>query len=122
MDAEAKLEKVSFRNYVLNADMHIERFKIREVASLVEGIDESSLEFLVNALTELILNEDLAKKLKGGIHLPIIFDFEQTSGEVVFEKDRLRISADYCYGEMCRTATVSENKDHTIDYYDVVQG
>ncbi|KHJ76240.1 hypothetical protein OESDEN_24140 [Oesophagostomum dentatum] len=46
--------------------MHIERFKIREVASLVDGIDEGSLEFLVNALTELILNEDMAKKLKGG--------------------------------------------------------
>lgn len=72
--------------------MHIERFKIREVnkrnfpfyivfsritttfkiyffikvASLVDGIDEGSLEFLVNALTELILNEDMAKKLRGG--------------------------------------------------------
>ncbi|VDO24630.1 unnamed protein product [Heligmosomoides polygyrus] len=61
--------QISFRNYVLNADMHIERFKIREVASLVDGIDESSLEFLVNALTELILNEDMAKKLKGGIYI-----------------------------------------------------
>lgn len=122
MDAEVKLEKISFRNYVLNADMHIERFKIREVASLVDGIDESSLEFLVNALTELILNEDMAKKLKGGIHLPIIFDFEQTSAEVAFEKDRIRISADYCYGETCRKATLSENTDNVIDYYDVVQG
>ncbi|WKY14624.1 hypothetical protein Q1695_000283 [Nippostrongylus brasiliensis] len=136
MDAEAKLEKagchvgttlpvdhgVAFRNYILNADMHIERFKIREVASLVEGIDASSLEFLVNALTELILNEDMAKKLKGGIHLPIIFDFEQTSADVVFEKDRIRISADYCYGETCRKATLAENTDNAIDYYDVVQG
>ncbi|EPB77363.1 LBP / BPI / CETP family protein [Ancylostoma ceylanicum] len=113
---------VAFRNYVLHADMHIERFKIREVASLVDGIDEGSLEFLVNALTELILNEDMAKKLKGGIHLPIIFDFEQSSSEVVFEKDRIRISADYCYGDSCRTATVAESKDNAIDYYDVVQG
>ena len=33
----------------------------------MEGIDENSLEFLVNALTELILNEDMAGKLKGEI-------------------------------------------------------
>ena len=32
----------------------------------MDGIDEGSLEFLVNALTELILNEDMSKKLKGG--------------------------------------------------------
>lgn len=57
-----------------------------------------------------------------GIHLPIIFDFEQSSSEVVFEKDRIRISADYCYGDTCRTATVAESKDNAIDYYDVVQG
>ena len=66
MNAEVKLDKVTFKNYVLYADLRIEKFKIAEVASLVEGIDEHSLEFLVNALTELILNEDMAKKLKGG--------------------------------------------------------
>ncbi|KAJ1367894.1 hypothetical protein KIN20_028916 [Parelaphostrongylus tenuis] len=114
--------QVRFHNYVLHADMHIERFKIREVASLVDGIDEGSLEFLVNALTELILNEDMAKKLTGGIHLPIIFDFEQTASEVVLEKDRIRISADYCFGDVCKSATLSENKDSIVDYYDVVQG
>ncbi|KJH41088.1 hypothetical protein DICVIV_12944 [Dictyocaulus viviparus] len=61
MDAE-----VVFQNYVLHANMNIDRFVIREVSSLVDGIDEGSLEFLVNALTELILNEDMAKKLNGG--------------------------------------------------------
>lgn len=66
MNAEVKLDKVSFKNYVFHGDMRIEKFKIAEVASLVEGIDEHSLEFLVNALTELILNDDMAKKLKGG--------------------------------------------------------
>ncbi|VDM76916.1 unnamed protein product [Strongylus vulgaris] len=106
-------------NATIYIDSRVDAFV--QVASLVDGIDEGSLEFLVNALTELILNEDMAKKLKGGIHLPIIFDFEQSSSEVVFEKDRLRISADYCYGDICRT-TVAENKDNTIDYYDVVQG
>ncbi|CAI4226922.1 unnamed protein product [Auanema sp. JU1783] len=121
MNAEIKLDKVSFSNYVLNADMHIEKFKIDEVASLVDGIDENSLEFLVNALTELILNEDMAKKLRGGIHLPIIFDFEQTTSEVAFENDRIRISADYCYGDKCKSS-LAENKDANIDYYDVVQG
>ncbi|ETN84919.1 hypothetical protein NECAME_01479 [Necator americanus] len=57
MDAEAKLEKFSF---------FLHFFHVSRVASLVDGIDEGSLEFLVNALTELILNEDMAKKLKGG--------------------------------------------------------
>ncbi|EYB87432.1 hypothetical protein Y032_0263g602 [Ancylostoma ceylanicum] len=107
-------------NATIYIDSRVDAFV--QVASLVDGIDEGSLEFLVNALTELILNEDMAKKLKGGIHLPIIFDFEQSSSEVVFEKDRIRISADYCYGDSCRTATVAESKDNAIDYYDVVQG
>lgn len=40
---------------------------ITQVASLVEGIDKSSLEFLVNALTELILQEEMATKLKGNL-------------------------------------------------------
>ncbi|KHJ99622.1 hypothetical protein OESDEN_00393 [Oesophagostomum dentatum] len=112
----------AFVQNLLLKKLCISNINSSQVASLVDGIDEGSLEFLVNALTELILNEDMAKKLKGGIHLPIIFDFEQASSEVVFEKDRIRISADYCYGDACRTATVAENKDNAIDYYDVVQG
>lgn len=51
----------------------------------MDGIDEGSLEFLVNALTELILNEDMAKKLKSGIQLPIMFDYTQQIGQVNFE-------------------------------------
>lgn len=56
-----------------------------QVASLVDGIDEGSLEFLVNALTELILNEDMAKKLKSGIQLPIMFDYTQQAANVSIE-------------------------------------
>uniref|UniRef100_A0A0K0D862 HU-HIG domain-containing protein n=1 Tax=Angiostrongylus cantonensis TaxID=6313 RepID=A0A0K0D862_ANGCA len=103
--------------------MHIERFKIREVSSLVDGIDEGSLEFLVNALTELILNEDMARKLTGGKFW--LFGFgkrKETKKKVIFEKDRIRISADYCFGDLCKSATLSENKDSVVDYYDVIQG
>ncbi|PAV80910.1 hypothetical protein WR25_06905 [Diploscapter pachys] len=121
MNADVKLEKVRFTNYVLHADMHIEKFKISEVASLVDGIDEGSLEFLVNALTELILNEDMSKKLKGGIHLPIIFDYDQHSSEVMFEEGRIRISTDFCFGEKCKAPIpISEQKDNNADYYDSV--
>ncbi|VDO42160.1 unnamed protein product [Haemonchus placei] len=74
MEAEAKLEKLSSTDSLtFNLRTHLISIPLLaltswnfQVASLVEGIDESSLEFLVNALTELILNEDLAKKLKGG--------------------------------------------------------
>lgn len=36
------------------------------MVSLVEGIDAGSIEFLINALNELIIAEDMAKKLKDG--------------------------------------------------------
>ncbi|KAE9418323.1 hypothetical protein Angca_001214, partial [Angiostrongylus cantonensis] len=130
MDAEVRLEKLLIRfgltkNIIVFSHYF---FLFLKVSSLVDGIDEGSLEFLVNALTELILNEDMARKLTGGkfwlfgIHLPIIFDFEQTTSEVIFEKDRIRISADYCFGDLCKSATLSENKDSVVDYYDVIQG
>lgn len=47
-----------------------------------QGIDGGSIEFLVNALNELIISEDIAKKLKDGIRMPILLDFEQTAAEV----------------------------------------
>lgn len=53
-----------------------------------------------------------------GIKLPIVFDFIQRSSEVVFEKDRIRISADYCFDENCND--FAENKDE-IDYYDNIR-
>uniref|UniRef100_A0A0R3PFT1 BPI2 domain-containing protein n=1 Tax=Angiostrongylus costaricensis TaxID=334426 RepID=A0A0R3PFT1_ANGCS len=122
MDAEVKLENYPFRPYKKQYCFLSLILSLLKVSSLVDGIDEGSLEFLVNALTELILNEDMATKLTGGIHLPIIFDFEQTTSEVIFEKDRIRISADYCFGDLCKSATLSENKDNVVDYYDVIQG
>jgi len=49
--------------------MNIESFKITNVVSLVEGIDETSIEFLISALNELIINEEISKKLKDGMFL-----------------------------------------------------
>ncbi|GMT34010.1 hypothetical protein PFISCL1PPCAC_25307 [Pristionchus fissidentatus] len=122
MAVEIKLEEPKFKDYVLSAKMHIEKFTINEVASLVEGIDKSSLEFLVNALTELILQEEMASKLKG-VRMPIMFDFDQRWAEVAYEQDRIRISADYCYGAKCAAPpTLAESKDAaSIDYYDSVK-
>lgn len=118
MNAEVKMDKVSFKDFVLHAEMRIDKFKISDVASLVDGIDEGSLEFLVNALTELILNEDMAQKLKDGIQLPIMFDYAQESSEVVFENDLMRLSANFCTSDKC--STTAANKDTNIDYYDTV--
>ncbi|CAB3401215.1 unnamed protein product [Caenorhabditis bovis] len=120
MNAEVKLDKVSFKDFVLHGEMRIDKFKIADVASLVDGIDEGSLEFLVNALTELILNEDMAKKLKGGIQLPIMFDYTQQTAQVEFENGYIHIGADYCATEKC--STVADSKDTNVDYYDTVQG
>ncbi|CAD6185241.1 unnamed protein product [Caenorhabditis auriculariae] len=120
MNAEVKFDKVNFKNFVLHADMRIDKFKISDVASLVDGIDEGSLEFLVNALTELILNEDMAKKLRGGVQLPIMFDYTQMGSQVEFEDDLIHISADFCSAEKC--TTTADSKDMNVDYYDTVQG
>lgn len=53
-----------------------------------------------------------------GIKLPILFDFTQKSAQVMFEKDRIRIAADFCFDQQCNANTVSENND--FDYYDSV--
>lgn len=47
--------------------MRIEQFKIVDVVSLVDGIDSKSLEFLVGALNELFIGDDVAKKLSDGM-------------------------------------------------------
>ncbi|CCD63413.1 Lipid-binding serum glycoprotein C-terminal domain-containing protein [Caenorhabditis elegans] len=120
MNAEVKLDKPSFKDFVLHGELRIDKFKVSDVASLVDGIDEGSLEFLVNALTELILNEDMAKKLKSGIQLPIMFDYTQQAANVSIEDDMLHISADFCATDKC--ATTADNKDTDVDYYDTVQG
>uniref|UniRef100_A0A0M3I1K9 BPI2 domain-containing protein n=1 Tax=Ascaris lumbricoides TaxID=6252 RepID=A0A0M3I1K9_ASCLU len=118
MSVELILKKVIFKNYALIAEMRIDKFHIYDVVSLVDGIDATSLEFLVSALNELIIGDDIAKLLQDGIKLPIVFDFIQRSSEVVFEKDRIRISADYCFDENCND--FAENKDE-IDYYDNIR-
>lgn len=66
MMAELKLEKSIFQNYSLTSEMRIDKFKIFDVISLIDGIDETSLEFLVSALNELLIGDDVAKKLSKG--------------------------------------------------------
>ncbi|TKR79834.1 hypothetical protein L596_013997 [Steinernema carpocapsae] len=119
MLAELKLDKPAFKDYSLTAEFKIDKFKIGNVVSLVDGIDANSLEFLVNALNELIIADDMAKKLKSGIKFPILFDFEQFSSEVKFEKDRMSIGVDFCYDQGCN-AKLDESKDAQPDYYDSV--
>ncbi|VDK73835.1 unnamed protein product [Gongylonema pulchrum] len=66
MMAELILTKAAFRNYTLTAEMRIDKFKIFDVVSLIDGIDATSLEFLVSALNELIIGDDVAQKLSDG--------------------------------------------------------
>uniref|UniRef100_A0A915Q7P6 Lipid-binding serum glycoprotein C-terminal domain-containing protein n=1 Tax=Setaria digitata TaxID=48799 RepID=A0A915Q7P6_9BILA len=118
MMAELKLEKATFQNYTFTSQMRIDKFKIFDVISLIHGIDETSLEFLVSALNELLIGDDVGKKLSGGIKLPILFDFVQKSADVVFEKDRMRITVDFCFDHNCSPNLVAESND--FDYYDSV--
>ncbi|KAI6243971.1 putative lipid-binding protein OBI-1 [Aphelenchoides fujianensis] len=113
------------RKKQLAGELNIENFKLSDVVSLVEGIDASSIEFLITALNDLIINEDVAKKLKDGLKLPIIFDFEQTNSTVLFEKDRIVIGADFCFDENCKVAVASvaaakaeQSEDMDVNYYD----
>ena len=48
-----------------------------------------------------------------------MLDFMQKSAELVFEKDMLRISTEFCFEPNC--GTIAESKDE-MDYYDAVQG
>ncbi|VDD96416.1 unnamed protein product [Enterobius vermicularis] len=118
MTVDVSLTKFAFKDYELTTVMKIEKFKIFDIVSTVDGIDAQSLEFLVSALNELVIADDLAKKLKGGIKLPIMLDFPQKSADVVVEKDALRISVNFCYEQNCDS--IAENKDD-IDYYDAVK-
>ncbi|VDK89252.1 unnamed protein product [Litomosoides sigmodontis] len=118
MLAELKLEKSAFRNFSFTSEMRIDKFKIFDVISLIDGIDETSLEFLVSALNELVIADDVAKKLRTGIKMPILFDFAQKSADVIFEKDRMRIAIDFCFDQNCSKKSVAESND--FDYYDNV--
>jgi hypothetical protein len=61
------MSKIKFKDYTLTGALNIESFKISDVVSLVEGIDAGSIEFLINALNDLIINDDITKKLKDGM-------------------------------------------------------
>lgn len=47
-------------------------------------------------------------------------DFEQLSGKVYFEKDRITIGADYCFEEQCKhiASKIGQNQDSDVNYYD----
>jgi hypothetical protein len=58
-----------------------------------------------------------------GIKFPIVFDYEQSASQVVFEKDRMLIHADYCFEEGCKLqptspGKVDQNQDMDVNYYD----
>jgi hypothetical protein len=67
MLAELQMHKIKFKDYTLTGTLSIDSFKISDVVSLVEGIDAGSIEFLITALNDLIINEDITKKLKDGL-------------------------------------------------------
>uniref|UniRef100_A0AC35UD12 BPI2 domain-containing protein n=1 Tax=Rhabditophanes sp. KR3021 TaxID=114890 RepID=A0AC35UD12_9BILA len=125
MFAEISLQKPSFKDYSFNGQLKIEKTKISNVVSLVDGINADSLEFLVNALNELFIADEMMKKLKDGIKLPIILDFEQKKSEVTFLEDKMMISADYCFDEGCKASVgaghLQASTDTDASYYDVVQ-
>lgn len=63
--------------------------------------------------------------------MPIIFDFEQVSAEIHFERNKLWIGADYCFEESCKRFTtanqnrnnvsgrVGQSSDMDVNYYDI---
>ncbi|CAG9533210.1 unnamed protein product [Cercopithifilaria johnstoni] len=118
MMAELKIERSNFQNYSLTSDMRVDKFRIFDVISLVDGIDETSLEFLVSALNELLIASDVARKLSDGIKMPILFDFAQKSTNIIFEKDRIRIAIDFCLEQICSESSIAESND--FDYYDSI--
>ncbi|CEF62006.1 Lipid-binding serum glycoprotein, C-terminal domain and Bactericidal permeability-increasing protein, alpha/beta domain-containing protein [Strongyloides ratti] len=124
MYAELSLQKINFKDYVLNGQLKIDKTKISNVVSLIDGITSESLEFLVNALNELFIADEMLKKLQSGIKLPIVLDFEQKSSSITFEENKIVISADYCFEDNCKTSegALSASTDQDANYYDVVEG
>lgn len=72
MLAEFTLNKVTFKDYTLKAELLMDSFNITNVVTSVKGIDAASIEFLITALNDLIIAENMAKKLKEGIYLNFI--------------------------------------------------
>ncbi|KAL3089688.1 hypothetical protein niasHT_020467 [Heterodera trifolii] len=135
MRAKLQLQNTTFVNYVFSAELSIDTFDITNVVSLVDGIDAGSIEFLVNALNELIIADDMRHKLKEGVRLPVLLDFEQFGpGDVHLEDGSLVLSADLCFDELCKRTPANElgkqsrenggntmsNVDMDANYYDSV--
>uniref|UniRef100_A0A183BNV2 BPI2 domain-containing protein n=1 Tax=Globodera pallida TaxID=36090 RepID=A0A183BNV2_GLOPA len=133
MRAKLQLQNTTFVNYVFSAELSIDTFDITNVVSLVDGIDAGSIEFLVNALNELIIADDMRHKLKEGVRLPMLLDFEQFgSGEVRLEEGAMLLGADLCFDELCKRPASAESKlsresgnamssmDMDANYYDSV--
>uniref|UniRef100_A0A914HM80 Lipid-binding serum glycoprotein C-terminal domain-containing protein n=1 Tax=Globodera rostochiensis TaxID=31243 RepID=A0A914HM80_GLORO len=134
MRAKLQLQNTTFVNYVFSAELSIDTFDITNVVSLVDGIDAGSIEFLVNALNELIIADDMRHKLKEGVRLPVLLDFEQFgSGEVRLEEGAMLLGADLCFDELCKRPVSAElsklsresgnamsSMDMDANYYDSV--
>uniref|UniRef100_A0A0N4ZQT0 BPI2 domain-containing protein n=1 Tax=Parastrongyloides trichosuri TaxID=131310 RepID=A0A0N4ZQT0_PARTI len=124
MFAELSLQRAHFKDYTLNGQLKIDKTKISNVVSLVDGITSDSLEFLVNALNELFIADEMLKKLQSGIKLPIMLDFEQKNSEIIYDDDKIVISANYCFEDNCKNSedeTLSASIDQDANYYDVVE-
>lgn len=125
MDSMCAIKTLQLRDYTLIGEIKIESFKLSEVISLVDGINEQSLEFLVQALNDLIISEDIMKKLQKGIKLPIVVDFAMTNTHVAFEPNVILIGTDFCFGDKCNREKLEEEADEKANdenYYDQVTG
>ncbi len=126
MDCMMAVKTLQLRDYTLSGELKIESFKLSEVISLVDGINEQSLEFLVQALNDLIISDDIATKLQKGIKLPIVVDFDMTNTHVAFEPNRISIGSDFCFGDKCNRNSNQTKESSTADgdddgdYYDQV--
>ncbi|KAF7632575.1 BPI2 domain-containing protein [Meloidogyne graminicola] len=128
MHARLNLQNATFLDYLFRAELAIDTFNISNVVSMVDGIDAGSIEFLVNALNELIIAEDMKRKLQDGIRMPVLLDFEQNGpGFIRFEEGQLLLGADFCFEDNCikqeksvlMTAESQQSLDMEANYYDI---
>uniref|UniRef100_A0A914L468 Lipid-binding serum glycoprotein C-terminal domain-containing protein n=1 Tax=Meloidogyne incognita TaxID=6306 RepID=A0A914L468_MELIC len=128
MYAKLNLQNTTFLDYLFRAELAIDTFEISNVVSMVDGIDVGSIEFLVNALNELIIAEDMKRKLQDGIKMPVLLDFEQIGpGLIRFEDGMLLLGADFCFEENCikqeksllMLAESQQSLDMDANYYDI---
>uniref|UniRef100_A0A915LYV5 EF-hand domain-containing protein n=1 Tax=Meloidogyne javanica TaxID=6303 RepID=A0A915LYV5_MELJA len=126
MYAKLNLQNATFLDYLFRAELAIDTFEISNV--VIDGIDAGSIEFLVNALNELIIAEDMKRKLQDGIKMPVLLDFEQIGpGLIRFEDGMLLLGADFCFEENCikqeksllMLAESQQSLDMDANYYDI---